>query len=173
MDQQRTDDVVAARSPGMDRRTVLKGIGAGATAVLLAAAGPAVRHGAAQEATPGAAPALFLVIRRYRLAPGAAPAEVVRRTEEGFVPIIRQVTGFVEYYNVELGNGEGATISVFSSQAGAEESTARAAAWVTENLAELLAGPPEVAQGPVLLHATAEETARLPAAGAALGGAAS
>lgn len=158
MDRPWNDDAATARSAHANRRTVLSGIGAGATAALLARLGPVAGVGAAQEAAPEARRGEFLVIRRYRLAPGATVAEVLRRTEEEFLPIIQQVPGFVEYLNVDLGDGQGATISVFSSQASADESTERAAAWVKENLAGLIEGPPEVMAGPILLGVTAPET---------------
>jgi steroid delta-isomerase-like uncharacterized protein len=163
MDQQRIDDAETGRATGMRRRTMLMGIGGGAGAALLATLGPAARRGAAQEATPVGADGLFLVIRRYRLDSGVTIAEVVRRTQEGFVPIIQQVPGFVEYYNVDLGNGEGATIGIFASQASAEDSTERATAWAREHIAGLVQGPPEVMEGPVLLHVTAEGARELAA----------
>jgi hypothetical protein len=137
------------------RRTIL--LGGGAAAALLLPRTPgrwlAAREVAAQETSER-----FMVIRRYQLAPGVAVADVVRQTEEGFVPILREIAGFVEYYNIELGDGEGLTISVFSTQAGAEESTARAAAWVQANLAGDFQGQPEMLTGPVRLHVVAMET---------------
>jgi hypothetical protein len=143
-----------ARTTAINRRLVL--IGSGAAAALLLSRGAADWQASAQEAASDDTPKRYLVMRHYRLAPGVAIADVVQRTEQGFVPILRQVSGFVEYYNVDLGNSEGVTISVFSSQAGAEESTERAAAWVQENLAEFIEGPPEVTQGVVLLNVMAE-----------------
>ena len=71
--------------------------------------------------------------------------------ESGFIPIVRQVPGFQEYFLVESGEGV-ISISVFADQAGAEESTARAADWVQENLADFFAGPPAVTTGSVWLH---------------------
>jgi hypothetical protein len=143
--------------PGINRRSVL--IGSGAMAAALLPRPLASWQASAQEATGDEASKRYLVIRRYRLAPGAAIAEVVQRTEQDFVPILRQVAGFVEYYNVDLGNGEGLTISVFSDEAGAEESTARAATWVQAHLMDLVAGPPEVMQGSIVLNVTAQEAA--------------
>ena len=142
---------------GINRRAVL--IGSGAMAAAAATRPLASCQASAQEAAGDETSERFLVIRRYRLAPGAAIAEVVQRTEQDFVPILRQVAGFVEYYNVDLGNREGLTISVFSDEAGAKESTARAASWVQAHLMDLVAGPPEVMQGPIVLNVTAEEAA--------------
>jgi hypothetical protein len=44
------------------------------------------------------------------------------------------------------------SISVFENQAGADESTARAADWVQQNLADFFAGPSTVTAGSVWLH---------------------
>lgn|GEM_PF-5517219 len=44
------------------------------------------------------------------------------------------------------------SISIFTDQTGAEESTQRAAAWVQQNLAGLFAGPPTVTTRSVWLH---------------------
>jgi hypothetical protein len=152
MDPMTTGIPKRAPASAINRRAVL--IGGSAAAALLLPRGRADWQASAQEAASDDTNKPFLVIRHYRLAPGADVAEVVRRTEQDFVPILRQIDGFVEYYNVDLGNGEGATISVFSSQAGAEESTAQAATWVQANIADLFAGPPQVMQGGVVLNVT-------------------
>jgi hypothetical protein len=71
------------------------------------------------------------------------------------MPIVKGVPGFREYFLVETDEGV-ISISVFDDQAGAEESTARAADWVQQNLADIFAGPPEVTTGSVWLHDTGE-----------------
>jgi hypothetical protein len=58
---------------------------------------------------------------------------------------------FRGYFIVERGEGV-ISISIFTDQAGAEESTRRAAAWVQQNLAGFFTGPPTVAIGSVWLH---------------------
>jgi hypothetical protein len=73
--------------------------------------------------------------------------EVVRRAEDGFVPIISGTPGFIAYHIVDAGNGVAVSISVFESQAGADESTQRAASWVKENLAQFIPNPPQVTAG--------------------------
>ena len=65
--------------------------------------------------------------------------ELHAAVESGFMPIVKQVPGFQEYFLVETGEGV-ISISVFADQAGAEESTARAADWVQQNLADFFAG---------------------------------
>jgi hypothetical protein len=96
---------------------------------------------------------MYAVIRRYRLAEGASVAEVMRRVHRGFVPIVSGVAGFSAYHAVDLGGGEVLSVGVFEGRDAAEESTRRAAEWVEENLAELVAGPPDVEVGEVGAHA--------------------
>jgi hypothetical protein len=110
---------------------------------------------AAQEASPmagtPAAGRAYLAIREYQLAPGRTMEELHAAVESGFMPIVKQVPGFREYFLVETGEGV-ISISVFEDQAGAEESTARAADWVQQNLADFFTGPPATTTGSVWLH---------------------
>ena len=93
----------------------------------------------------------YLAVREYQLAPDRTMEELHAAVESGFMPIIRQVPGFREYFLVETGEGV-ISISVFEDPAGAEESTARAADWVQQNLADFFAGPPTATTGSVWLH---------------------
>lgn len=93
---------------------------------------------------------MYAVIRRYE---GVSdPAEAGRRVDEGFVPLLRQVPGFVAYYWVDAGDGVMVSTGVFQDRAGAEESTERAADFVRDRLAELLPQPPQVTAGEVVAH---------------------
>ncbi len=79
---------------------------------------------------------MYAAVRRYE---GVTdPAEAARLVNEGFVPLMRQVPGFVAYYWLNAGNGVMVSTSVFQDQAGAEESITRAADFVRDNLASLL-----------------------------------
>ncbi|MFJ7158865.1 hypothetical protein ACIQUQ_28530 [Streptomyces sp. NPDC101118] len=90
---------------------------------------------------------MYAVVRRYE---GVTdPAEAGRRVAEGFVPVLRQVTGFVAYYFIDAGDGVMVSTSVYENQAGAEESVRRAAEFVRDNLASLLPNPPQVTAGQV------------------------
>jgi hypothetical protein len=77
--------------------------------------------------------------------------ELTAAVESGFVPIVREVPGFLDYFLVETDEGP-LSISVYTDSAGAEESTRRAADWVQQNIADIFAGPPTVATGNVWLH---------------------
>ncbi|HZS78769.1 MAG TPA: antibiotic biosynthesis monooxygenase [Ktedonobacteraceae bacterium] len=95
---------------------------------------------------------MYVAIRRMKAKPGSLD-EAVRRVENGLVPILSSVPGFVEYDVVQVGEDVGLTISFFETQEQAEESNRRAADWVKENLAPLAAGPHEiVAVGEVRVH---------------------
>ncbi|MEU9863611.1 hypothetical protein AB0D99_22325 [Streptomyces sp. NPDC047971] len=94
---------------------------------------------------------MYAAVRRYE---GVTdPAEAGRLVNEGFVPLLRQVSGFVAYYWIDAGDGVMVSTSVFQDRAGAEESVARAAEFVRENLASLLPDPPQVMAGEVLASA--------------------
>ena len=73
--------------------------------------------------------------------------ELARRVQEEFVPMMRDLPGFVGYYVVDGGDGKMASITVCEDQAGVEESNRRAAAWVQERLAELITDGPNVIAG--------------------------
>jgi heme-degrading monooxygenase HmoA len=88
---------------------------------------------------------MYTVIRRYE---GLTDAdEVVKRAAEEFGPTLASRPGFQGYYLVKAGGGVIASISVFESQAEAEASTAAAADWARERLAELAPNPPQVTAG--------------------------
>ena len=99
---------------------------------------------------------MYVSVRRYETHP-AAVDEVMRRAEEGFVPIISKAPGFIAYYALDAGDGVVVSISIFTDQAGAEESNTVAAEWVMENLASLVPDPPEITAGEVKVHKTARQ----------------
>jgi len=72
--------------------------------------------------------------------------------KEGFVPLLKKATGFVRYYWLDTGSGEGASLSVFRDKAGADESVLLAADFVKTNMSEFLTQKPEVIEGPVKAH---------------------
>lgn len=92
---------------------------------------------------------MHIAIRRYQLEDPGAIDDLLRRVTEGFVPIIKDAPGFLAYYALDSGGGTVTSISVFEDQAGAEESTRRAADWVRQNLASMLPNPPEIIAGEV------------------------
>ena len=96
---------------------------------------------------------MYAAVRKYKTTPGAV-STLIQRVQEGFVPIISQVPGFVAYYALDTGNDTVASISVFDDQAGADASTSKAADWVKQNLADLVQGAPEITAGEMLIYQT-------------------
>ena len=94
---------------------------------------------------------MFAVIRHYHFDPkdGALIDKMVR---EEFVPLIKKAKGFVRYYWLDTGHGEGASLSVFKNKAGADESVKLAAKFVKANLSKYVTQKPEVIEGPVKAH---------------------
>ena len=94
---------------------------------------------------------MFAVIRHYHFDKKDS-AEIDRLIQEQFVPIIRKAKGFVRYYWLDTGNGEGASFGVFKDKDGADESVALAAEFVRTKMAQLLRQKPEVIEGPIKAH---------------------
>ena len=94
---------------------------------------------------------MFAVIRHYHFDKKDS-AEIDRLVQEQFVPIISKAKGFVRYYWLDTGNGEGASFGVFKDKDGADESVALAAEFVRTQLAQLLRQRPEVIEGSIKAH---------------------
>ena len=94
---------------------------------------------------------MFAVIRHYHFDKKDS-AEIDRLIQDSFVPLIRKGKGFVRYYWLDTGNGEGASFGVFKDKAGADESVALAAEFVRTNMSKLLREKPEIIEGPIKAH---------------------
>jgi hypothetical protein len=94
---------------------------------------------------------MFAVVRHYHFDKKNS-AEIDRLVREEFVPIIKKARGFVRYYWLDTGDGEGASFGVFKDKAGADESVALAADFVKSHMAGLMAQKPEVIEGPIKAH---------------------
>jgi hypothetical protein len=93
---------------------------------------------------------MYVAVRRYE---GVSdPIEAGRITREVFVPIIREIPGFVAYYDVDAGDGVMVSISVFEHKEAEEESTFRAGDFVAKDLEPLLPDPPQVTAGEVVTY---------------------
>jgi hypothetical protein len=94
---------------------------------------------------------MYATVRRYDGVTN--PREAGKRVNEGFVPLISQLPGFVAYYWVDAGGGVMISTSVFQDQASAQESNRKAADWVRQNnMASVLPNPPQIAAGEVVAH---------------------
>ena len=94
---------------------------------------------------------MFAVIRHYHFDKKDS-AEIDRLIQDQFVPIIRKAKGFVRYYWLDTGAGEGASFGVFKDKAGADESVRLAADFVRTKMAALLKQKPEVIEGSIKAH---------------------
>jgi hypothetical protein len=94
---------------------------------------------------------MYVAVRRYE---GVTDqSEVIRQVNEGFLPIVSEMSGFVSYSFVDAGEGVMLSISVFEHQSGAEQSTWRAGEFIGEHgLASAFPNPPQVTDGEVVAH---------------------
>jgi hypothetical protein len=97
---------------------------------------------------------MYAVVRRYNTSAGSI-AEIAQRVNEGFLPLVSQVQGFISYDVIDAGDGTMLTVSVFEDRAGADESTRAATEWVRQNLTHLIRTAPVVTTGEILVHSVA------------------
>src|ERR687886_1429619 len=91
---------------------------------------------------------MYVAVRRYE---GVTDSKkVTQLVEEGFLPIISEMPGFVAYYNVDAGDGVIVSTSVFEHKDAEEQSSFRAGEFVEEHLAPLMPNPPQVTAGEVV-----------------------
>ncbi len=95
---------------------------------------------------------MHLTIRRYRMVEGASVDDLAKQVNNVFIPVLSQAPGFRAYYVVDLGHGEVASVSVFDDREGAEASTKKAADFVKDKVAPLVAAPPEITMGEVVAY---------------------
>jgi hypothetical protein len=88
------------------------------------------------------------VMRRYQIDPKNME-QIVERAKSGFLPLVNHLPGFASYSILDTGKGTLVTLSGFTTQSGAGESTKAAAKFVKENLSALVPNPPEVTSGEV------------------------
>ena len=94
---------------------------------------------------------MYATVRRYE---GVTDThEVARLVNEGFLPIIREIEGFVDYYFVDAGDGVMLSTGVFEHKSGAEESSWRAGEYIGEHgLTSAFPNAPQITEGEVVAH---------------------
>jgi hypothetical protein len=91
---------------------------------------------------------MYAAVRRYE---GVTdPQKVAQVAEEGFVPIISEIPGFVAHYLVDAGDGVMVATSVFEHKDAEEQSTFRAGEFVAKELEPLMPNPPQITAGEVV-----------------------
>ena len=93
---------------------------------------------------------MYVAVRHYE---GATdPQKVGQLVQEGMVPIISELPGFVAYYWIDAGDGVMISTSVFEHKDAEEQSNWRAGDFVAKNLASLLPNPPQITSGVLVAH---------------------
>ena len=92
---------------------------------------------------------MYVSVRRYE---GVSdPSEVPRIVNERWLPIIREIPGFVAYYWVDAGDSLMISTSVFEHSSG-EESNWKAGQFVAQHLTPFMPNAPDITAGPVVAH---------------------
>ena len=90
----------------------------------------------------------YLTVRRYEGVPDSK--EAARQVQEGFIPLISKIPGFISYYWVDEGDSVMVSVSVFATREAEEESNRLAADFVKQHSATLLPKPPQITAGQVV-----------------------
>ncbi len=93
---------------------------------------------------------MYATVRRYE---GVTdPSEAGCLVEEGFIPIISEIPGFVAYYWVDAGDGVMISTSVYEHKDAEEETNWRAGQFVAQYLASVIPNPPQITAGEIVAH---------------------
>ena len=95
---------------------------------------------------------MFATVRRYETDSTLVP-ELLRRARKEFVPELRKINSFVSYDSVDSGKGVIVSMSVFETEAGADESNHLARKFA-KDWSDLLPNPSQVTYGVIVLHET-------------------
>jgi hypothetical protein len=93
---------------------------------------------------------MYIAVRRYE---GVKDPQKVRQVvEEGFVPILSEMPGYMAFSWVDAGDGVVLSTSVFEHKAAEEQSTIRARYFLEKYLAPLMPNPPQITAGDVGIY---------------------
>jgi heme-degrading monooxygenase HmoA len=93
---------------------------------------------------------MYATIRNY--AGNSEIADALIENEDEVKRLISEIDGFKAYYLVRTADGA-ASVTVYDSESGAQESNRVAAAWLGENLPDLSGAAPQVSAGEVIISA--------------------
>jgi hypothetical protein len=94
---------------------------------------------------------MYAVVRHYHFKKEESE-KIDQLVQDLLMPLLKKAQGFISYYWLDTGEGEGASLSVFEHKAGADESIQIAAEFVKEHLADFVMQKTEVIEGPVKAH---------------------
>jgi hypothetical protein len=93
---------------------------------------------------------MYVVVRSYSGQGASELFDLLGQREEDIKSLISGVPGFVTYAAFRSGDG-GMTVTVCEDKTGTDESSRRAAEWVTEN-ASTAGDPPAITEGDTVLQ---------------------
>jgi quinol monooxygenase YgiN len=96
---------------------------------------------------------MYAVIRHYHFDPKDSK-EIAEKLSNDFVPIMKKAKGFIRYYWLDNGKGEGASFSLFNGRHEADDSVLLAEDWVHENFTQtqIMKQKPEIMEGTIKTH---------------------
>jgi hypothetical protein len=155
----RQDETDAKPQPDASTRRDALRRGGGVALATLATVGLGGRV-VAQEATPDAGGGLggkYAVIRLRKVKADKSTDELTELVREGFVPLVRDVPGFIQYFVISNAETrDWAAVGVYEDKAGADESTRRAAEWGQLGASDYVEGDPVVIEGTIPVAAGIE-----------------
>ena len=96
---------------------------------------------------------MYATIRRYEASDKSRATEIVKKAHDSLLPRLSEMPGFNGYYLIDAGNGGFSSVSLFDTEAHAEESTRVASSWVRdEKLETALTSPPKITSGKVVVR---------------------
>jgi len=96
-------------------------------------------------------------IRRYESIDQSRKSELVKKVDEGLLPMLSELPGFNGYSLIDAGDGVVTSVGFFDTAAQADESTRIAASWLREQKLETaLPNAPKITSGDVVVHKTRE-----------------
>jgi hypothetical protein len=93
---------------------------------------------------------MYVTIRTYSGQGASELFDALAERNDDVKALITTVPGFVSY-EAFRSNGGGQTVTVSEDKAGTDESSRRAAEWVSENIS-VTVDPPTVTEGSAVLH---------------------
>lgn len=100
---------------------------------------------------------MYATIRRYEASDKTRTTEIVKKAQDSLRPRLSDMPGFSGYYLIDAGNGVFSSVSIFDTEAHAEESNRVASTWVREEKLETaLTNPPQITSGKVVVRETRE-----------------
>ncbi len=100
---------------------------------------------------------MHATIRRYEASDKTRTTEIINKAQDRLLPRLSEMPGFDGYYLIDAGHGVFTSVSIFDTEAHAEESTRIASTWVRdEKLETALTSPPQITIGKVVVSKTRE-----------------